>query len=291
MIRMSLRLKINLSLLLVFALGLVAATALLYHSAREAAIERIEGEISVLRAQALAVRRYTSEEIRPLLADASDLQFLPQTVPSFAAQTAFRMFRDRHPEFYYKEAALNPTNPADLATDWEAEIIERLRADRNLTRVAELRETDAGPVYTVAYPLEIQSQECLACHSTPDVAPASMVALYGPEGGFGWSMNEIVGAQVFSAPLAQEDALRSIQLTALAMTGVFAATMLILNVLLSRMVIGPVTQMADIADRVSKGDMDQPEYRRDGRDEIASLAVSFNRMRRSLDNAMKMLDK
>jgi protein-histidine pros-kinase len=32
------------------------------------------------------------------------------------------------------------------------------------------------------------------------------------------------------------------------------------------------------------------EYERKGRDEIAVLSNSFNRMRRSLDSAMRMLD-
>lgn len=289
---MGLRLKINLALLVVFALGLAAATAVLYRVAEDNAVERIEAQIEVLRAQALAVRRYTAEEIAPLLADASQFQFLPQTVPSFSAQTVFRSFRDRHPEFQYKEAALNPTNPADLATDWEAEIIERLRADRDLLRFADIRRTPEGARYVVAYPLVVDDPQCLACHATPEAAPPSMVALYGDQGGFGWTLNEVVGAQIFSAPLDLVEAgvMEAIRFTVLAMLGVFAALLLLVNVLLSRMVVKPVREMAAIGERVSKGDLDCPEYRRAGSDEIASLSASFNRMRRSLDKAMKMLE-
>ncbi|MDZ7620881.1 MAG: hypothetical protein U5O69_00005 [Candidatus Competibacteraceae bacterium] len=44
-----------------------------------------------------------------------------------------------------------------------------------------------------------------------------------------------------------------------------------------------------IASEVSMGKPDVPEYVRQGSDEIASLSQSFNRMRLSLENAMKML--
>ena len=289
---MNLRLKINLALLIVFVIALGAATAVLYRLAYDNAIERIEAQIDVLRAQALAVRRYTSEEIQPLLSDASELQFLPQTVPSFSAQTVFRSFRDWRPEFDYKEAVLNPTNPADLAADWEADIIARLREDRALERLSTMRETAEGPRYAVAFPLVIRDEQCLVCHSTPEAAPPSMIALYGDDGGFGWQLGEVVGAQIFSAPLAiaEASAIETLKLAVLAMLGVFAALLVVVNVLLSRMIVSPVRQMALVAERVSKGELDFPEYRREGSDEIASLSASFNRMRRSLDKAMKMLD-
>ena len=48
--------------------------------------------------------------------------------------------------------------------------------------------------------------------------------------------------------------------------------------------------MSAIASEVSLGNMDAPEFAERGRDEIASLAGSFNRMRRSLANAMKLLE-
>ncbi len=114
----------------------------------------------------------------------------------------------------------------------------------------------------------------------------------GPEGGFGWKLNEIIGAQVFSAPVAfaEEQTWRSLKWMIVAMSLVFAAIMVLLNVLLSRAVITPVQRMAEIAEAVSMGDSSRPEYVLEGEDEIASLSSSFNRMRRSLDNAMKMLD-
>lgn len=74
------------------------------------------------------------------------------------------------------------------------------------------------------------------------------------------------------------------------MSAIFLTLLVLLNVLLHRFVIAPVAQIASVAERVSMGDSSVPEYVHEGGDEIASLSKSFNRMRRSLDNAMKMLD-
>ena len=289
---MGLRLKFNLILAACFIVGLLASSFVFYEVSKQNALERLHSQIGVLRAQALAVRRYTSEEVRPLLSDMSDVQFLPQTVPSFSAQTAFANFRDHYPDFYYKEAVLNPTNPSDLATEWEKGLIDRLRDNTSLKEVAEVREADGGPQYTVAFPLAIKSEGCLNCHSTPDKAPASMVALYGDKNGFGWKLNEIVGAQIFSVPLkvAEEQTWESLQFLIGAMSAIFLTLLVIINMMLSRMVLTPVIKMAEIAEQVSLGDSSQPEYVHAGSDEISSMSQSFNRMRRSLDNAMKMLE-
>lgn len=289
---MGLRLKFNVILALTLVLGLIASSIIFWQVAETNAREQLHSQIAVLRAQALAVRRYTSEEIKPLLAEQSGVQFLPQTVPSFSAQTAFANFRDRFPNFFYKEAALNPTNPSDKASPWEEKLIKRLRADKSLKELVEVRATPSGEQYTVAFPLQIKSEGCLSCHSTPNKAPKSMVSLYGDKNGFGWKMNEIIGAQIISVPLKVARAQIWDNLIVLigSMAAIFTILMILLNVLLSRLVITPVTQMSKIAEQVSMGDNSQPEYSLQSADEIGSLSRSFNRMRRSLDNAMKMLE-
>ena len=71
---------------------------------------------------------------------------------------------------------------------------------------------------------------------------------------------------------------------------VFAVTIVLLNLLLHFVIVKPIRRMSEIASEVSLGNMDAPEFAERGRDEIASLAGSFNRMRRSLANAMKLLE-
>ena len=290
---MGLRLKFNIILAVCYLLGLSLSVFPFYQISRQEAIEQLQSQIDVLRAQALSVRRYTSEEIQPLLADHSGVQFLPQTVPSFSAQTAFRNFRQYYPQFFYKEAALNPTNPADLAGEWERELIEKLRANGELERDVSFRMVGNRSHYTVTYPLVIRSETCLSCHSTPEKAPPSMVALYGNKNGFGWKLNEIVGAQIISVPMdvAEGRIWRNLALFVGTSSAIFLVLLILLNVLLNRYVISPVTRMAKTAEAVSMGDASVAEFEYPGSDEIASLSRSFNRMRRSLDSALKMLDK
>ena len=64
----------------------------------------------------------------------------------------------------------------------------------------------------------------------------------------------------------------------------------ILNGLLWWMFIRPVTRISALADRISLGAMDAPDFASRSRDEIGSLAASLSRMRRSLVQAMKMLE-
>jgi len=65
----------------------------------------------------------------------------------------------------------------------------------------------------------------------------------------------------------------------------------VVNLLLYFIVIRPVNRMAAIADQVSKGDEQAPAFATRGRDQIASLGRSFNRMRVSLGSAMQMLEQ
>ena len=75
----------------------------------------------------------------------------------------------------------------------------------------------------------------------------------------------------------------------ISLTLVFAFIFVALNLMLHYIVIWPVTKLSRIADQVSLGQLDAPGFVVKGKDEIAGLAGSFERMRTSLTQAMKML--
>jgi HAMP domain-containing protein len=60
--------------------------------------------------------------------------------------------------------------------------------------------------------------------------------------------------------------------------------------MLMYLVTRPVNQLSKLANEVSLGDLNAPEFQMSGKDEIAELASSFNRMRKSLVEALKMLE-
>ena len=70
---------------------------------------------------------------------------------------------------------------------------------------------------------------------------------------------------------------------------VFFAVFFVLNLMLDRIIVRPVAEMARQADAVSIGDFSIPEFKPDTKDEVGVLAIAFNRMRRSTEEAIKLL--
>ncbi|MFI5181693.1 MAG: DUF3365 domain-containing protein [Thermoanaerobaculia bacterium] len=290
---MSLLLKFNVILVLVFALALVPAGTLANDLLEKSARTQVIQSARIMMQTALATRTYTNKQIKPLLAPRLAEEFLPQSVPAYSATEIFNYLRESHPEYTYKEATLNPTNPRDRTVDWEADVVNAFRADEKLHEIIGEREGPLGRSLYLARPIQITDAGCLSCHTAPDQTPAAVVKAYGTSGGYGWKLNEIIGAQIVSVPTAVPLAMaRGAFRTLLAtLVGVFAVTLLILNVLLSVVVIRPLKRLAEMADRVSTGDFEAPDVVVKGRDEVAVLAGSFSRMRISLTKALKMLEE
>jgi protein-histidine pros-kinase len=280
---MGLKAKFNLVMLAAFVVGLALAAGLSWRIVHENARREVLQEANIMMAEALAIRDYTNNEIAPLLADQIKVRFLPHTVPSWAAQTNLRALAKQFPDYAYKEAALNPTNPADKATDWETGIIAEFDHSPSLNEFTSTRDTPAGPILSISR---------LTCHSTPSAAPPSMIDLYGSSNGFGWKLGDVIGAQIVSVPMrvALDRADEAFKVYLVALVAVFAVTMILMNLLLHYVIVQPIRRMSAIAGEVSLGNMDAPEFVERGRDEISSLGASFNRMRRSLANAMKLLE-
>jgi HAMP domain-containing protein len=290
---MKLLAKFSLVFVLVFGLGLAAAAWLSFGFLRENAHEQVRYQAQVMMDGAAAIRHYTDKKVGPAIKAGKPNEFRPETVPAFAAIEIFDYLRKSNPDYSYREATLNPTNLRDRAVEWEVDVIRQFR-DRSTPdaeRFVGERMTPAGRSVYLASPIRA-AKSCLECHSTPDVAPASMLAQYGRANGFGWQENEIVGAQIVTVPATLPDqmAAAAFRHFVWSLGAVGAAMFLALNVTLYFVVIRPVRRFAEGADRISRGDVDGPELSVRGRDEIAVLAGSFKRMHRSLATAMKMID-
>jgi protein-histidine pros-kinase len=283
--------KFNAVLGSVFLLGLLVAGYVSNHVLQGNARDEVINHAGMMMEAALAIRGYTISEIKPLLSTQLEKKFLPQTVPSYAATENFHALQEKNPEYMYKEATLNPTNPRDKATDWESDIIMQFRNDPELEQIVAERETPTGRSLYLARPIQITNEECLTCHSTVDEAPATMIKLYGTANGFGWQQDEIIGSQIVGVPLSLPVA-KANQAFLTFMTSlivIFVTLFVLINLMLRRMILDPVNTMAAIADEVSKGNLEVPKFETGGADEISTLSHSFNRMRVSLEKAMKML--
>jgi len=288
---MNLLLRVNLAVGVVFATGAVVTGLVCSDLVHSNAQREAFAEAGLMMDAANAMRTYTSSEIVPLLDAQMSHDFLPQSVPSYAAVQNFLKLRESRPQYTYKEATLNPTNPRDRAADWEGDIIQRFRNDPKSEELVGERDTPMGRSLYLARPIHADA-ECLACHSAPSAAPPSVVARYGANNGFGWQEHEVVGAQLVSVPLAAAEASAAQVLRAFvtSLIAVFIIMMAVLNVILYLMIVRPVRQMARVADAVSLGDLTVPEFAASGSSEISALGRSFNRMRTSLEKALKMLE-
>jgi protein-histidine pros-kinase len=289
---MKLLAKFNLIFVLVVAMGIGVSGWISHGLLLKQAREEVLDTARLLMEDATAVRGYTAKQITALLETQMKYEFLPQAVPSYSANEVLDLLRVRYPDYYYKEATLNPTNPRDRAAGWEVDVVEQFRKSIELKEFVGQRDTPTGPALFIARPLRITDPACLRCHSSVDAAPRTMIDKYGPSNGFGWNLNEAIGAQIVSVPmtLPVQRAERSFAVFIGSLAAVFVAVGVALNVMIWAVVVRPVTRLSALADRVSQGDLDAPAFDLASRDEIGVLSQSFARMRASVVQAMKLLD-
>jgi len=194
-------LKVNLILLAVAAIAVelfaVLSTPFLENIARVEVLQKAR----IMMEAAAGIRTYTSNEIAPLLnARVDDDKFHAQTVPAYAANKNFALLASKFRDYAYREAALNPINPANRAVDWEREIINDFRKNSVREESVTERETDTGRVLNLSHPI-VSRGPCLGCHGAAEKAPKAMITIYGTQNGFGWKLNEVVGAQIVSVPM------------------------------------------------------------------------------------------
>jgi HAMP domain-containing protein len=289
---MKLLLKFNLVFLLIFAAGLAATGRVSWSLLERNARSEIAENARLLMDAALAARGYTQAQIQPLLETQLKYAFVPQYIPAYSATEVFNDLRKKHAEYSYKEAVLNPTNPRNRTVEWESDVVAQFRNSKDTTEVVGDRETPTGRSFYVARPIRITNPSCLICHSTIDAAPKTVIERYGTANGFGWNLNEVVGAQIISVPtkVPLDRAEQAFKVFMTSITAVFIVIGIMLNLMLWMMVIRPVSKLSAFADRVSLGELEIPEFKRTANDEIGVLAKSIGRMRTSMVQAMKMLE-
>jgi len=287
---MGIRLKFNLVMVVVAVVGIGLFALISWPFLREQARDEVHVRALIMIASADAIRAYTAEEVAPLLSPLKGEKFDRQAVSSYAVVKNLAKLRTQFPDFSYREAALNPFNQTNRAVTWEMDIIREFKTDPAKKELLTERSTPIGQVLNFSRPI-VAEQSCLRCHESSDVAPLAMIALYGRQNGFGFSVNEVMGAEIVSIPMAVPlaNAVKALCWSLLLLAAVFALLIIVANLLINFAIIRPVLRMSRVAQDVSMGKEDVEEYVKRGSDEVASLSASLNRMRRSLDESIKLL--
>jgi protein-histidine pros-kinase len=284
--------KFNAALLAIFILGFALASYVSYRVLQANAREEALQHARIMMEAASSARVYTNTQVKPLLETQLKYRFLPQSVLAFAATEQFNELRKKYPDYSYKEATLNPTNPRNRAADWEANVVNMFRATPTRLETFGERDTPEGRVMYLARPIQITDPACLICHSTPDAAPRTMIETYGAVNGFGWKVNDIIGAQVVSVPTAVplQRANYVFKIFLVSLGAIFIFTIVMLNVMLYWFVTRRVKRLARLADEVSLGNLDAGDFRTRSQDEIGVLTEALGRMKTSMVQAIKMLE-
>jgi len=259
--RLKLGTKFNTLLLLIFIIGSVSGGIALSVAMQSRAEAEVTARAEILTQTMNSVRNYTSNNIKPLLADrlATDSEFIPETVPAYSAREVFENFRLRpeYKSFLYKEATLNPTNPRDKADELETKLVKKFQQNPSLKEQTGYYDRDGEKLFYIARPLAIKNISCLQCHGKPEDAPRSMINTYGVDNGFGWRLHEIVAAQTIYVPASEVFARgRQYWLLAIAIfITIFVLAIGAIDSLLRRAVIEPLKQLTNITQKWRSQDL------------------------------------
>ena len=199
---MGLRLKFNLVLLLVFALGLGVTGFISHELLHRNARDEVLRNAGVMMEAALSMRGYTNTQIRPLI---------PYDNEVFPSAERARLFGHRNHERRCarstriirtrKRRSIPPTRATGR---WSGKRISSMRfaTIRSAREISGVRDTPTGQSLYLARPFQIKDKACLGCHTTAAEAPPAMVKIYGPNNGYGWKHMEVIGAQIVSVPMS-----------------------------------------------------------------------------------------
>lgn len=267
----------------VFACAIIIGSVVFYLFSNAASMNHIEDEAGALMTAATAVRNYTVDQITPIIDRTIDGKFIPETVPSFAAQSVFKRLSGSLTDYTYREASRNPTNIEDLATSFESELIAAFEQDSSTAELSGVRRVGDDTQFYLARPIVMTNPNCLTCHSTPDVAPVSMINAYGSNNGFGWQLGSVVAVQLLTIPVDDE------LIVTYELVAIFFAMLLILFVIVSfavmlplqRNLIMPLRNLVKAAERSSLRGDDLP-FPEDGAAEVQQLSSAIHRLKTSM---------
>ena len=252
-----LRNQLNLIMILLFVLGVCISGFVLSNILHKQAEAEVTYRGEALMNMVSGIRSYTSDYIEKNLSKkmSSKDEFMAETVPAYAARKIFASFmeKEKFAQYSYKEAALNPTNLDDTADEFEAQLIESFIKDATRHKISGYCLKSGQKFYFISYPMKMEEASCLQCHSTPAVAPQQMLEIYGDKNGFGWQLDQIVAAQTIYLPAGYIDWIvkEKIKIFLPVLGGFFAVIILIINFLINRKVVKPITQLTKVAKKLS----------------------------------------
>ncbi|KAI9132029.1 DUF3365 domain-containing protein [Acaryochloris sp. CCMEE 5410] len=247
-------------------------------------------ELGLMVDMVKSLRTFIAEDVRPPLLE-KQIFHPPAVSSTVATKKVSGHFLKVQPDYYIKVASDNPLNPDNLPQPLEEEILETFRKDRDLKDLIREGKIE-GNNYLVSSRPSVSKDSCLKCHGTASTAPKEITDLYKAGTGYGYTSGQVVGVSVVGVPLQDVKSLvfqRSL-VAFVVLTGLFSGIFILMDQLIQRFIIKPVTHISRLAREVSGGVLEQ-EIKSSRTDEIGELAKAVELMRRSLVSATNRLRK
>jgi len=291
---MSIKLKINLLLLLIGLITSLAIGTFNYFEAKDRIITDAYKKAELISSFAMASRNYTVEVMRPLaLKVAGQGSFHPELMGGFyVAKAIADNFSESQAGYTFKQATLDPVNPENLADVQEREIIELFSADRTNKIQKGVMEKDRKNFIYIAQPV-VAKNGCLTCHGNQEKAFIGRVKRYPGPAGYNYAENDVVATFIAYVPI--QKALENLKAAALKTTlASILSILLILGVVwlfLEITVTKPIVKLTNLADNMSRGKNLDKAIKSKSKDEIGALYDSYNRMRISVIKLFEIIKK
>ncbi|MBI5026453.1 MAG: DUF3365 domain-containing protein [Nitrospirae bacterium] len=288
-----LRARFTVILLIVFAISLPIMTFSSYYILKANAIREILEEANIFLVTMESARAYVGKTLRPKLFKELPGRFIVEGMSStFVATNIANRMNEKLPNYYFKEATLNPLNPKNKVDAFEEEMVKKFRDGTLEKEWRGFKSTPDGEFYVIMRPVVVNDFDCLRCHSNPDIAPPEQREKYGTTNGYGWKMNEIVAVNTIIVPaeVPIKNAKKALILFTSLYGGFFLFLLIIINRVIKGSIISPIERFVIAAEEISRGRMDK-EFDVKSNDEVRTLADAFTRLKLSLAKAMDILKK
>ena len=247
---------------------------------RELLASEAREKANLMVAHTEAIQGYVRSTLRPALAGhiASDDFIIEAMSTSYVTRHILSALSIDSRSFVYRRVSASPRNPEYAFNDEERELAAVFenapalpRLDRSVIRNGVEFLVMARPVYF--------TRDCMRCHGDPADAPEVLIAMYGPERGFGKAPGEMAGLDIVS--VSMENSGSAVSGAVGMFTALFAVGMLLLFIVVhgffNRLVVHNLRRVGDILQRVF--------FQQDGETMLAPLRsqVEIEDMVRSIE--------
>lgn len=288
---MSLRVRF---MLLIAILSLTAAISLAvvsYQFNRNNALKEAKTKGELVYNYMVSSRDYFGKVQLPKIYEAGGRDiFVPEIMSSFAVvRGVFEAFKEKTPDYIFKQATKNPLVPSNKADAQELELISLFHKNKDLTNKEGQMEKNGQTYYYFAQPIRVTGATCLECHGDPAQAPEEQRDIYGEENGYHWQEGDTVSALIVYVPLQKalgEARKMAVVLFLIGAAGI-GVLMLLIWVFFSRYVVKPVILLEQRATEISLGKNLGEKIDTPTQDEIGSLGRAIDRLRISVEKMMQ----